>query len=68
MYLDGIEKETRILGDAKWNEWIAWIDASYAVYNNMQSQIGGAMSFSLDVAYGQLSKKKWNQKVQQKPD
>ena len=59
-YLDGTKKETRILGDVKWNEWIAWIDVSYAVYNNMQSQTGGATSFGLDVAYGQSSKKKWN--------
>ena len=39
-----------------------WVDASYAVYNNMKSHTGGVVSFGRGVTMSKSSKQKLNTK------
>ena len=39
-----------------------WIDAAYAVHNDMRSQMGGCMSFGNGMIHGRSSKQKLNTK------
>ena len=61
-YLKGTIEDKRIIGAPKLNSLVTWVDAAYAVYENMRSQTGGAMSFGLGLVHGRSSKQKLNTK------
>ena len=44
------------------NSLVTWVGAAYAVYENMRSQTGGAMSFGRGLVHGRSSKQKLNTK------
>ena len=54
--------DVRIIGATSLNDVYTWIDAAYAVHNNMRSQTGGAMSMGHGILHGRSSKQKLNTK------
>ncbi len=61
-YLYGIIDMERIVGGNDLLKLYTWIDAAYAVHNDMKSQTGGCMSFSTGMVHGRSSKQKLNTK------
>ena len=54
--------DIRIIGATSLTDVCTWIDAAYAVHNNMGSQTGGAMSMGHGILHGKSSKQKLNTK------
>ena len=54
--------DKRFIGMKGVGEMFTWVDAAYAVYDDMRSQTGGAMSFGLGVIHCKTSRQKLNTK------
>ena len=52
----------RIIGATTLRELFTWIDAAYAVHNNMRSHTGGAISMGYGIIHGKSGKQKINVK------
>ena len=61
-YLQNTIDDTRIIGASSLDNLLTWVDAAYAVYKNMRSQTGGAISLGHGVVQGRSSKQKINTK------
>ena len=61
-YAKGTIKDVRIIGASNLSHIYMFVDASYAVYENMRGQTGGCMSMGLGVFHGRSSKQKLNTK------
>jgi hypothetical protein len=61
-YLYGTIDMVRIVGGKDLLTLHTWIDAAYAVHENMRSQTGGCMSFGHGIIHGRSSKQKLNTK------
>ena len=61
-YLQNTIDDKRILGASSLKRLLTWVDAAYAVYKNMRSQTGGAMSLGYGIVQGRSSKQKINTK------
>ena len=48
--------DERTIGATTLSELFTWIDAAYAVHNNMRSHTGGAISMSYGILHGKSSK------------
>ena len=51
-----------MIGASSLNTLLTWVDAAYAIYKNMRSQTGGAMSLEYGIVQGRSSKQKINTK------
>ena len=49
--------DVRIIGATSLQDLFTWVDAAYAVHNNMRSQTGGAMSFGVGIIHEKSNKK-----------
>jgi hypothetical protein len=54
--------DNRIIGCDNLHSILTWIDAAFAVHQNMRSQTGGAMSFGWGTIHARSSKQKLNTK------
>ena len=54
--------DERIIGATTLRELFTWIDAAYAVHNNMRSHTGGAISMGYGIIHGKSGKQKINMK------
>ena len=54
--------EKQVIGAKSLHELFAWIDAAYAVHNDMRSHTGGAMSFGYGIVHYLSTKQKLNTK------
>ena len=54
--------DERTIGATTLSELFTWIDAAYAVHNNMRSHTGGAISMGYGILHGKSSKQKINVK------
>ena len=61
-YLDHTIEEKRTVGATGLQGLVTWVDAAYAIYDNMRRQTGGAMSLCLGVLQARSSKQKINAK------
>ena len=48
-YLNTTKGDVRVIGCGDINNLFTWVDASFAVHNNMRSHTGGAMSFGWNI-------------------
>ena len=55
--------DKRIIGATSLTEVFTWIDAAYAVHDNMQSHTGGAISMGHGILHGKSSMQKLNVKT-----
>ena len=55
-------KDKRIIGAKTLTDLYTWIDAAYAVHNNMRGHTGGAISMGYGIMHGKASKQKINVK------
>ena len=53
-------KDKRILGEKTLTDLYTWIDAAYAVHNNMRGHTGGDISMGYGIMQGKASKQKIN--------
>ena len=53
-------KDKRIIGAKTLTDLYTWIDAAYAVHNNMRGHTGGAISMGYGIMHGKASKQKIN--------
>ena len=51
-----------MIGDNNLFEIFTWVDAAFAVHDNMRSHIGGAMSLGHGILHGKLAMEKLNTK------
>ena len=51
-----------VIGERNCSEVFTWIDASYDVYDNTRSHIGGAISIRYGIIHGKSPKQKINVK------
>ena len=61
-YIYGTIDMTRKIKCDKINTLFTWVDAAYAVWNNMRSQTGGCMSFGQGMIHCRSNKQKLNTK------
>jgi hypothetical protein len=61
-YLNATIDEKRVIGAHNIQDLFTWVDASYAVHNNMRSHTGGCMSFGLGILHYLSTKQKLNVK------
>ena len=61
-YLKNTIDDKRIIGASSLENLLTWVDAAYAVYKDMRSQTGGAISLGHGVVQGRSSKQKINTK------
>ena len=61
-FLYGTIKDNRIIGFNDLASLLTYVDASYAVHNNMRSHTGGMMTFGKGIIHGKASKQKLNVK------
>ena len=61
-FLHQTKDDVRIIGAKSVQELYTWVDAAFAVHNNMRSQTGGAMSFGYGMIHCRSSKQKLNTK------
>ena len=61
-YLNQTKNDIQIIGCDSIGKIFTWIDAAYAVYNNMRSHTGGIMSFGRGSIHAKSSKQKLNTK------
>ena len=61
-WLKGTLNETRFIGADNLYVLYTWIDAAFAVYENMRSQTGGVISMGLGVLHAKSGKQKLNTK------
>ena len=54
--------DVRIIGTQSLTDVFTWIDAAYAVHDNMQSHMGGAISMGYDIIAGKSAMEKLNVK------
>ena len=52
--------DVRVIGAESLQDLYTWIDAAYAVHNDMRSQTGGCISFGYGILHGKSSKQKLN--------
>jgi hypothetical protein len=62
IWLKNTIDEPRIIGASSLKELYTWVDAAYAVHDNMRSHTGGAMSLGYGVIHCRSSKQKLNTK------
>ena len=55
-------KDKGIIGTKTLTDLYTWIDAAYAVHNNMKEHTGGAISIGYGIMHGKASKQKINVK------
>ena len=55
-------KDKRIIGAKTLTDLYTWIDAAYAVHNNIRGHTGGAISMGYGIMHGKASKQKINVK------
>ena len=56
-------KDKRIIGAKTLSDPYMWIDAAYAVHDNMRGHTGGAISMGYGIMHGKASKQKINVKT-----
>ena len=61
-FLNKTFDDKRVIGITSLKTLVTWIDAVYAVYGNMRSQMGGMSSFRLGAIQTKSSKQKINAK------
>ena len=61
-FLNGTLNDKRIIGADGLYMLYTWVDAAYAVHQNMHSHTGGCMSFGLGTIHAKSSKQKLNTK------
>jgi hypothetical protein len=61
-YLKGTIDDVRVIEATGLNCLTTWVDAAYALHNNMRSHTGGAMLMGRGLVYGRSSKQKLNTK------
>ena len=61
-FLNATKGDVRVIGCDSLDNIFTWVDASFAVHNNMRSHTGGAMSFGWGVVHAKSSKQKLNTK------
>jgi hypothetical protein len=61
-WLKQTKNDVRIIGAQSVKELFTWVDAAYAVHNNMRSQTGGNMSFGYGMIHCRSNKQKLNTK------
>ena len=59
-FLKGTIKDKRIIGASSPHELYLWIDAAYAVHENMRGHTGGTMSYGTGVIHARAGKQKLN--------
>ena len=62
-FLKQSKEDKRIIGCFNLKEFFTWVDASFAVYPNMRSHIGGAISMVYGMIHCRSSKQKSNTKI-----
>ena len=62
LFIKNTLHDKRYVGIRNLGEVFTWIDAAYAVYQDMRSQTGGVMSFGLGVVHCKSSRQKLNTK------
>ena len=62
LYLKNTINERRYIAIKDKGAMFTWVDAAYAVYEDMRSQTGGAISFGLGVVHCKSSRQKLNTK------
>ena len=61
-FLKKPKNDVRVIGCDTLSDIFTWVDAAYAVYNNMWSQTGGLMSLGWGAIHARSSKQKLNTK------
>ena len=61
-YIKGTIDDKRIIGASSLNEILMFVDAAYAIYDDMRGQTGGCMSMGWGVFHGRSSKQRINTK------
>jgi len=61
-WLKQTKDDVRIIRAKSVQELYTWVDAAFAVHNNMRSQTGGAMSFEYGMIHCRSNKQKLNTK------
>ena len=61
-FLNKTKGDVRVIGCDSLKNLYTWIDASFAVHNNMRSHTGGTMSFGWGTIHAKSSKQKLNTK------
>ena len=61
-YLNQTKTDVRVIACDNIENIFTWVDASFAVHNNMRSHTGGNMSFGWGVLHAKSSKQKLNTK------
>ena len=61
-WLKQTKDDVRIIGAKSVQELYTWVDAAFAVHNNMRSQTGGAMSYGYGMIHCRSNKQKLNTK------
>ena len=56
-YVQATINDIRIIGASSLSDIFTWIDAAYAVTDDMKNQTGGTMSFVIDVLHAKSGKK-----------
>ena len=67
-FLNKTIDDKRVIGVTSLKTLVTWVDAAYAVYRNMRSQMGGMSSFGLGAIQTKSSKQKINAKKSTKAD
>eukprot|EP00957_Ditylum_brightwellii_P137173 10458286-Ditylum_brightwellii.AAC.1 len=61
-FLNDTIEDTRKTGASSLTEIFTWIDAAYAVRDNMRSHMGGLISLGLGIVHGKSAMEKINTK------
>ena len=61
-YAQGTKDDVRVIGATKLSDIFTFVDASYAVYDNMRGVTGGCMSMGIGMFHARSSKQKINTK------
>ena len=61
-------KYKRIIGAKPLDDLYTWIDAAYAVQNNMRGHTGGAISIGYGIIHGKYLKQRINVKISTKSE
>ena len=57
-YLNNTMESKKVIGVLSLKALITWVDAAYAVYNNMRSQVGGVTSLGCGLVHTKSPKQK----------
>ena len=61
-YLKATKDDERIIGATSLDKLMTWVDASYAIHDNMRSHTGGMMSFGIGALHTKSTRQKLNTK------